>query len=856
MLKKIIYFLPLLWIVSCTGLDEMSSNTGIVSFTIDSVYTASAQLGTPIINDSSATIEIPLDYGQYLPSIVFDASIVPNSKVRKVLGMETGQLVFTADAHNNFPLDTFHVMAENGFVCEWYVKLKQTPRSEDNAIVDFNIKSWKPDTSIIAPTAFIFDDGERNFVRVLAPEANYPFDVTVSAHVSEGAMFVNMPEDNTFTFENKMDVHSLIVRAASGKEATWLVIPEMGDYVYDDSMYESWQLQSVNIDESTLLVTSDNEQNQANIKQYYVDVEQSEIVIELKDTMASQFPFSVNLEFPLQPNMRLLNYEMGAAMTYSNPNELPYFYLMDQVSGLKKRWKVRLKAWKNTEAEVIDMQISRIFPGEIEIDSDIEIDAARSSIVMYITEGQDLFPMTIRANFELSDKAHLQGIESGKDIVFDTIDSKHVFQVVAEDGTVKEWTLSCLFSGTLNTEADVESFVVTDYTSTDNKVELINEAAIDAASNTVTITITNWAKNFPLRLKASMLVSRKATMVEGEFDEDDWLEFSDTTATRTFKLRSQDGLKEKDWTVKFDVKESEKNADATLISFRPMGVSSGYDLIGTNINQDTKTVTLSFLAKGSGLLEFRTQVEVSPGAQLVGLSNGMLLKFNSFSEVKTFNITSESGSVTNEWKIKASFEPQLENSDFERWAGLNFVGWGSANMSGVISVSTTSQVDGPTGYCVKMVTGKTSGKIAAGSCFLGYFKFTSLSDALNNPKKMTYFGIPFTARPTSITFDYNYDNKGSDDTGSVQLDMINYEGDDFEYHTIGNEPGVTIINSAFREPLTNTNGWKTITIPISYVKSLPSTHIHLAFSSSFRGDEFIGTVGATLFVDNVKLGYE
>ena len=143
---------------------------------------------------------------------------------------------------------------------------------------------------------------------------------------------------------------------------------------------------------------------------------------------------------------------------------------------------------------------------------------------------------------------------------------------------------------------------------------------------------------------------------------------------------------------------------------------------------------------------------------------------------------------------------------------------------------------------------------AAGNLFLG--KFVSDPTQMNTPKNMTYFGIPFTAKPLSLTTDISYTPGGSTDKGSIEIHLLHYDGPagQFEYHTIGDEANITVVGQG-RAEFGATSGWETKTVNVVYTSDLLPTHIHVAYSTSYQGDQLKGDVGSLMYVDNVKLNY-
>ena len=254
---------------------------------------------------------------------------------------------------------------------------------------------------------------------------------------------------------------------------------------------------------------------------------------------------------------------------------------------------------------------------------------------------------------------------------------------------------------------------------------------------------------------------------------------------------------------------------------------------------------------GDAAFSFVPRIEVSEGATLEGISSGAAFSFGDVESEHTFYVVSEDKSVREEWTLAAKLRPQLGNRELELWTDNSTPEvWATANNS--FGKMTTQDAHG-SGFCAKLETMNTL-MLASGSLFLGEFKMDL--GAINNPRQMTWFGVPFTARPISITFDYKYKQVGNDE-GSLVVELLNYEGNNLEYHGFGTEPGVTVIARGtmyFGEQ----SEWRTMTVPIedTGVSGLDITHLSVVFSSSKDGDKFVGEVGATLWVDNVVLNYE
>ena len=243
--------------------------------------------------------------------------------------------------------------------------------------------------------------------------------------------------------------------------------------------------------------------------------------------------------------------------------------------------------------------------------------------------------------------------------------------------------------------------------------------------------------------------------------------------------------------------------------------------------------------------------------------------------------------------------------------------WGSSNVwakvSGVTKTNVSVYRDNHPGHghCVKLYTHIVEAKVlgiinikvlAAGSIFLGN-TIQPITDT-KNPMAKLNAGIPFKARPTAIVFDYkthivkgnrirqNGITKGSSVAGQDMADCILYlqkRWEDKNGHIYAKRVGTMV------HRFNNTTNWRnnqSFTIQYGDIRgkgfyssawALTSgattkyarnskgrmvpvrevgwaaanetpTHMVLQFDSS-HGGAYIGTVGNTLWVDNVRLAY-
>lgn len=193
--------------------------------------------------------------------------------------------------------------------------------------------------------------------------------------------------------------------------------------------------------------------------------------------------------------------------------------------------------------------------------------------------------------------------------------------------------------------------------------------------------------------------------------------------------------------------------------------------------------------------------------------------------------------------------------------------------------------DGYKGSCVKLETRSTGAfgemvnmPLAAGNFFLGTFDVTY---ALTNAMKATKFGVPYARKPLSMSGYYKYkpgenyqDKKGNiipekrdechlygvfyENTRIVdgELQSVMLDGDD----VLTNESIVALAELRNADEVAE---WTYFTNPFTYVREVDPVrlanygyNLAIVFSSSIDGAQFMGAIGSTLFVDEVKLEVE
>lgn len=299
--------------------------------------------------------------------------------------------------------------------------------------------------------------------------------------------------------------------------------------------------------------------------------------------------------------------------------------------------------------------------------------------------------------------------------------------------------------------------------------------------------------------------------------------------------------------------------------------------------------------------------EVTPGATISPI-NGSVQDFAS--GPVTYTVTSEDGMWTRQYKVmfreadlptyKFSFEHTDEvvqesssctyNIFYEEDASGNRQNlWASGNQGVAIvqlrwtpdKFPTKSVTDGYQGKAVCLNTqnagslGRLMGKpIAAGTLYLGHF---NLNAVLINPLLSTEFGIPIDKEPVRITGYYKYQpGKEFTDakmkvvpnrTDEASIYAVFYRNQDAQGNQVvlyGNNVLTSeyIVSKAQVRSLPPTDEWTRFEMFFEggdvdpEVLSSLGYNMTLVFSSSKDGASFEGSIGSTLYVDEVEVFFE
>ena len=504
------------------------------------------------------------------------------------------------------------------------------------------------------------------------------------------------------------------------------------------------------------------------------------------------------------------------------------------------------------------------------------LDTLGDTLAVKFPLGTDLTKIAL-ADWNVSDKASVTP-EPDKVTEWKTGVS---FTVIAEDGSTAKWVVRF----TVATATEVLSI------SAKNQAR---SALIDGVGSTVLLYLSDEESKKSVTIE-DILLSEGAT-------HDLKLSGLDLSSPVKFTVTASDGESKADWTISAKVYVPPKLESITV----------GAGQVKGSIDQESGKVFFEMNYKTDlDLRSLKVQsMTLSEGASVQDIKAGS--SYN-LSKEKTITVANEQGE-TKTYTLQAGY--QYPGSDFNHWVSDDFGntndidGWDNGNNSALDKTKTLTVNEDK--QIVKMESKDAKilgiGRFASGNMLVAYFNpkkvGTTGMTKYDDGNELIDFGRPFYARPKYVEFDVKYEGKGDSCDLYVLLEnrsRTSNEGKN-QYRTSSDEN--TLVASAWYRATTVTStddpdvvsitdaarsGYKTIRLAFKYgepdskspiysssvfTKALKNsagidnhlaktnspdnfdvTHIRVVMASSALGNLYKGTVGATLWADEMRLIY-
>ena len=515
------------------------------------------------------------------------------------------------------------------------------------------------------------------------------------------------------------------------------------------------------------------------------------------------------------------------------------------------------------------------------------IDESKKTVVVHMKKAEDL--AEVELSIKVSPSAYIN-LESKVDLR-----QPQKLVITAEDKSTAEWTVSGDYVK-LN-DAEILAFTL------DNAANGFSaEVNLDAEKKTISFAVPS---KYESKLSKVYFDAEYSEAARKRTPAEDYLDLSDGGAE--IVVVAEDGT-EATWTVSVSVVET-VSVPPRLLSMKIAGSTAVIDSADEggsrvfHVHYDN----LTYLADLKNLVV--SDIELTDGATVSGISEG-----NAFDLSRGLSVSVSNGEETAEYVVQAGY--QYPGSDFNHWVKDAFGktndidGWDNGNNDAVTSTKTLTVNENE--QVIKMESIYASvlsvGRFASGNMFIGYFnpkgvgtlKLTGYSDG----NELIDFGRPFSGRPRFVEFDVKYQGKGDSCDLYIILEhrsRTSNEGKN-QYRTSSDvntliasawyrattvtsedDPDVVSItdasragyktvrlalkygvplagspiykSSAFNKKLKNTNGIDNHMVQTESPDDFDVTHIRIVMASSALGNLYEGSVGATLWADELRLIY-
>ncbi len=515
------------------------------------------------------------------------------------------------------------------------------------------------------------------------------------------------------------------------------------------------------------------------------------------------------------------------------------------------------------------------------------IDESKKTVVVHMKKPEDL--AEVELSIKVSPSAYIN-LESKVDLR-----QPQKLIITAEDKSTAEWTVSGDYVKL--SDAEILAFTL------DNAANGFSaEVNLDAEKKTISFAVP-----FKYESKLSKVyfdaeyseAARKGTPAE------DFLDLSDGSAEIVVVAEDET---EATWTVSVTVVET-VSVPPRLLSMKIAGNTALIDSADEggsrvfHVHYDN----LTYLADLKNLVV--SDIELTDGATGSGISEG-----NAFDLSRGLSVSVSNGEETAEYVVQAGY--QYPGSDFNHWVKDAFDrkndidGWDNGNNDAISSTKTLTVNENE--QIIKMESINATvfgiGRFASGNMFIGYFNPKGVGTlkltGYNDGNELIDFGRPFSGRPRFVEFDVKYQGKGDSCDLYIILEhrsRTSNEGKN-QYRTSSDvntliasawyrattvtsedDPDVVSItdasragyktvrlalkygvplagspiykSSVFNKKLKNTNGIDNHMVQTESPDDFDVTHIRIVMASSALGNLYEGSVGATLWADEVRLFY-
>lgn len=654
----------------------------------------------------------------------------------------------------------------------------------------------------------------------------------------------------------------VLVVSESGKSAIWQLKFEIPGVAPEESS-------SSGIDgESSSSTKTENSETSLELK-----FENALEVVTRGDSILVEFPqgtdlSSIKLESSEIPEGATISPDLSSIEDWSKPQKIT----VTAEDGTEKTWVV-----------VVSRVLSAATDFQIAFEKQFKVNRSGDTVYLKLQNGEAI-ENAIVDSWSISEGATISpnpdSVKSWKEY--------QTFEVIAENGDKKTWVLNLSIA-----EADEKVSSDKELLSISAEGEL-SEATIDASAKTIVLHLPNAAALVSVNLSLSISETASHNLV---------VEGLDLRTSKTFQITAED-MSSVEWTISADFPNVAPKIESISIgSGKVAGVideEKGTIFFNMDFNTDKDLRSLAVSA-----------LTLSEGAETSDIKVSSSYNFSKKLSVTVSNASGDSKT----YSLQAGY--QYPGSNFNSWISDAFGnkndvdGWDNGNNDAISKTKTLTVNENEEIVKMESVDAKilSFGRFASGNMLVAYFNPKKVSTLkltqYDDGNELIDFGRPFYARPAYVEFDVKYAGDGDSCDLYVLLEHRSRTTDEGknQYRTSSDvntlvasawyrattvestdDPDVVSITDAAR------SGYKTIRLKFKYgepdaaspiynssvfstsllhsegidnhlvstnkPEDFDVTHIRVVMASSAQGQLYKGTVGATLWCDEMRLIYE
>lgn len=272
----------------------------------------------------------------------------------------------------------------------------------------------------------------------------------------------------------------------------------------------------------------------------------------------NKFPLELKTRFTTSPNSSVFRGSEYQTLMFNQLSDTIGVMVIAQ-SGLPKKWVIQLADLRNEASEIEQAEVLSYTPEDIVLKNPpITIYKNLRRIELFIEEGENRLPLTVKTSLTLSSKAiltdtsgHEQQPEANntvqKTFTFPDLSTTHPFCILSEAGDTSRWTFALRTK--YSNDADILDFRIKDYIP--SNIEF-GDIRIDHLNSEVVIKITGGVfdpSTFMVSMSQPEITTSPGTTISAEYTGD--LNFESLTKVPQIILISENE-QQRIWSFKLE----------------------------------------------------------------------------------------------------------------------------------------------------------------------------------------------------------------------------------------------------------------------------------------------------------------